>query len=91
MKTHFKTVFFNYREIYVEDNLKVQTNIYMCAQNNSKVPFILAIKWVLNPIGEFIAQQSRELKKLVENRKYKRGFMPQNISTLTVDIFVFPF
>ena len=41
-----------------------------------KVPFILsivlafcdcsAINWVLNPIGEFIAQQSRELKKLLE-------------------------
>ena len=25
-----------------------------------------AIKWVLNPIGEFIAQQSRELENLLK-------------------------
>ena len=45
-----------------------------CLWDMSEAPFILAIflafcdcsaiKWVLNPIGEFIAQQSRELKNL---------------------------
>ena len=47
---------------------------FRCGYPRFMAPFILAIflafrdcsaiKWVLNPIGEFIAQQSRELKNL---------------------------